>query len=48
MMWADFLAGAHLVNGNPEILLSSISRCYKFLPADQRRTFLENLREEAP
>jgi len=30
-----FLAGAHLDNGNPEILLNwlnSISRYYKFLP----------------
>ena len=29
MICADFLAGAHLDNGNPEILLNSISRYYK-------------------
>lgn len=47
MICADFLAGAHLDNGNPEILLNSISRYYKFLPGKQRQAFLENLREEA-
>ena len=43
MICADFLAGAHLENGNPEILLSSISRYYKFLPGAQQQAFLENL-----
>ena len=47
MICADFLAGAHLDNGDPEILLNSISRYYKFLPGDQKRAFLENLREMA-
>jgi hypothetical protein len=47
MICADFLAGAHLDNGNPEILLSSISRYYKFLPGDQQQAFLENLRAKA-
>jgi hypothetical protein len=47
MICADFLAGAHLDNGNPEILLNSISRYYKFLPGEQQQTFLENLREKA-
>ena len=47
MICADFLAGAHLDNGDPEILLNSISRYYKFLPGEQQRTFLENLREKA-
>jgi hypothetical protein len=47
MICADFLASAHLDNGNPEILLHSISRYYKFLPGEQRQTFLENLREKA-
>ncbi len=37
MICADFLAGAHLDNGDPEILLHSISRYYKFLPGEQRR-----------
>ena len=44
MICADFLAGAHLDNGNPEILLNSISCYYKFLPGEQRQAFLENLR----
>jgi hypothetical protein len=44
MICADFLAGAHLDDGNPEILLNSISRYYKFLltPREKRdglRTF---------
>jgi hypothetical protein len=47
MICADFLAGAHLDNGDPEILLNSISRYYKFLPGEQRQAFLENLREKA-
>ena len=47
MICADFLAGAHLDNGNPDILLTSISRYYKFLPGEQQQTFLENLHERA-
>jgi hypothetical protein len=47
MICADFLAGAHMDNGNPEILLSSISRYYKFLPGEQQQVFLDNLREKA-
>jgi hypothetical protein len=34
-------------NGNPEILLDSISRYYKFLPGEQQQAFLENLGEKA-
>jgi hypothetical protein len=47
MICADFLAGAHLDNGDPEILLNSISRYYKFLPGEQQQAFLESLRERA-
>ena len=47
MICADFLAGANLDNGNPEILLSSMTRFFKFLPGEQRHVFLENLREKA-
>jgi hypothetical protein len=47
MICADFLAGAHLDNGNPEILLNSISHYYKFLPCEQQQVFLESLRENA-
>jgi len=47
MICADFLAGANLDNGDPEILLNSISRYYKFLPCEQQQAFLENLHEKA-
>ena len=47
MICADFLAGAHLDNGDLEILLNSISRYYKFLPGEQQQAFLDNLREKA-
>ena len=40
MICADFLAGANLEDGDPEILLRSISRYYKFLPDQQRELFL--------
>jgi hypothetical protein len=40
MICADFLAGAHMDNGDPEILLNSISRYYHFLPEEQRKEFL--------
>ena len=40
MICADFLAGAHLDNDNPEILLQSLSRYYKFLPTPQQENFL--------
>ena len=41
MICADFLAGAHLDNGNPQILLHSISCYYKFLPGDSGRLSLK-------
>jgi hypothetical protein len=41
MICADFLAGANLDNGNPEILLHSIRQFFKFLPGEQRQRFLE-------
>jgi hypothetical protein len=47
MICADFLAGAHMDDSNPEILLTSISPYYKFLPGEQQQIFLENLREKA-
>jgi hypothetical protein len=43
MICADFVAGANLDNGNPEILLSSISRYYRFLPSPQRQEFLSQI-----
>jgi len=47
MICADFLAGAHLDDGNPEILLQSVQQFFKFLPAEQKHTFLEQLNERA-
>jgi hypothetical protein len=41
MICADFLAGANLENGNSHILLQSILRFLSFLPAEQRREFLD-------
>ena len=46
MICADFLAGAYLDSGNPDILLNSLSRYYKFLPGEQQQAFLENLGEK--
>jgi len=39
MICADFLAGAAIDGGNPEILLQSISRYYNFLPSPQQEVF---------
>ena len=39
MICADFLAGASIDGGNPEILLQSISRYYEFLPGPQQEPF---------
>jgi hypothetical protein len=47
MICADFLAGANLDSGNPEILLNSISRYYKFLPGEQQQAFVEQITEKA-
>ena len=47
MICTDFLAEAHMDDSYPEILLTSISRYYKFLPGEQQQIFLENLRERA-
>jgi hypothetical protein len=40
MICADFLAGANLDNGDPEVLLHSATRFFKFLPKEQRQEFL--------
>src|ERR1700758_2337446 len=46
MICADFLAGANLDNGNPEILLNSISQFFKFLPGEQRQAFLAQVNQK--
>ena len=45
MICADFLAGANLDNGDPETLLFSATRFFKFLPDEQRRVFLQGVSE---
>ena len=47
MICADFLAGANLENENSELLLKSALRFFKFLPGEERRTFLDYVAEEA-
>ena len=47
MICADFLAGANLDNGNPEILLHSIRQFFKFLPGEQRQAFLAQAHQKA-
>jgi hypothetical protein len=46
MICADFLAGANLDNGNPEILLDSIRQFFKFLPTEQQHAFLEQVSQK--
>ena len=45
MICADFLAGAHLDNGDPGTLLFSMTRFFKLLPQEQRQVFLSGLSE---
>jgi len=47
MIRADFLAGANLENVNLEILLSSMTRFFEFLPSEQRKQFLSCLDQKA-
>jgi len=47
MICADFLAGANLENGNPDALLQSVARVFKFLSQSQRQAFLEQAYEKA-
>ncbi len=47
MICADFLAGAHLENGDPKILLFSMLRLFRFLPVVQRQEFLQQVTEAA-
>ena len=47
MICADFLAGANLDSGQPNVLLYSIARFFQFLPGEQRREFVEQITEKA-
>ena len=44
MICADFLAGANLDNGNPEVLLMSITRFFRFLPREQQNSFVNSVK----
>ena len=46
MICADFLAGANLDNRDPDTLLFSMTRFFKFLRAKQRQAFLDGLGAE--
>ena len=47
MICADFLAGASMEGNNPDVLLQSISRYYKFLPMQQQHAFLAEIARQA-
>jgi len=47
MICADFLAGANLDNGDPEMLLCAMTRLFKVLPEEHKQAFLEGLTENA-
>jgi hypothetical protein len=47
MICANFLAGASIDGSNPEILLQSISRYYKFLPGPQQQAFRSEVNQQA-
>jgi len=47
MICADFLAGAHLQEGNPKTLLMALSRLFEFLPQEERLSFLKNIEPAA-
>jgi hypothetical protein len=47
MICADFLAGASLDDGNPDTLLDSIIRFFKFLPGEHQDAFRQRLGQKA-
>ena len=47
MICADFLAGANLDNGNSQLLLQSALRFFKFLPCNEKKSFLDYAAENA-
>ena len=40
MICADFLAGANLDGGNPDVLFYSMSRFFRFLPGQEKQRFV--------
>jgi hypothetical protein len=47
MICADFLAGANLDHGDPELLRFAMTRFFKFLPEEQQQAFLGEVSEKA-
>src|SRR6266478_776883 len=47
MICADFLAGANLDSGNPDVLLWSVSRLFKLLPGEQQQQFFAEVQPAA-
>jgi hypothetical protein len=45
MICADFLAGANLNDGDPDVLLRALSRSFHFVPANQQQAFLQTISE---
>ena len=43
MICADFLAGANLENGNPQVLLESLVRFFNFLPREDQQRICESI-----
>jgi hypothetical protein len=48
MICADFLAGANLDNGTPDLLLRSVDAFFKFLPTEQQNVFLAQVSKKVP
>jgi len=46
MICADFLAGANLDNGDPDVLVRALSSSFKFLPENQRQAFLQFVNDQ--
>src|SRR5947208_8811762 len=46
MICADFLAGANLDSGDPNVLLRALSSSFKFLPGEQRQAFAQFVTEK--
>jgi len=46
MICADFLAGANLDGGDPDVLVRTLTSSFQFLSQDQRQAFLEFVNEQ--
>jgi hypothetical protein len=46
MICADFLAGANLDGGSPDLLLQLVARFFQFLRGEQRHAFAQQVAEE--